>query len=338
MAQIIYIYKQKDSDSAWSSVISELGCFLRNEIQNLRVITLNNSNLHSLRKSMKSILNCNLVKNDILVFNHAITFWLLLPLLVFLHFKGIKLIYLCHEHEHILGVKYLIRYFKYIKVKEFLRHFKFWYRIPFFFSNRVVCLSSYQAVSLGVIDYDRISYLGIDKSNFPSKPKRLLGEKKPIVMFAHDPNRFDKGHRFCLSIFHGENYKLVYGRDRILSYDEVYKKYHDADIVFLPSDCESFSLVLAESLATNSCIVTNANVGIIQLLLGVFTVFQLESYGLFICNHDVTSYRVGLDKATSFITNNTPSTLSLFDYLNLDSSSSFNRLSRYLKVLGGGDV
>lgn len=331
MSKVAYIYKKKNNDVAWSSVISELGDFLQKECNAISVFTVDNTSLFSLKRSKKEIENFDLQRGDSLIFNHAITFWLLLPLMIKFRISGVKLIYLCHEHEHILGIRYVIRYFRFIRLKEILRHFRWWYRIPFFLSHRVVCLSGYQGIVLGHLEFERISYIGIDRNRFPAKYKWDLNDTKLTIMFAHDPERFDKGNRFCSWLLNDSRYTLVYGRQQLLPYDQVYKKYHTSDMIFLPSDSESFSLVLAEALATNSCVITNANVGIVQLLLGIYTVSELEMYGLFICHHNVESYQAGIERASLFLKRQSPTTFKLFDILALESSSCFKRLANFIQ-------
>lgn len=338
MTKIAYVYKQKKADAAWSSVISELGDFLTGADPRVHAFTLDNSNSKTLQESRKAIIDFGLSAGDILVFNHAICFWLLLPLLIRLKMRSVQLVFLCHEHEHILGLKYCLRHLGSIRVKEWLRHLKLWYRIPFSLADHIVCLSSYQAVVLGCLDFERISYLGIDVGRFPPCDTTNIPaavSHQAIVMFAHDPKRFDKGHRFCQALTADPRFTWVYGRERILPYAEVYKKYHEADIIFLPSDSESYSLVLAEAMATNRCVVTNANVGIVQLLLSVLTVDELAEYGFFVCPHTVEGYAHGLERSATFIRQQTVTTHTLFNMLKLDQESAFTRLSAFLRRIGG---
>ncbi|MDW2080743.1 hypothetical protein [Vibrio sp. 1640] len=335
MNKIAYVYKQKRSDAAWSSVISELGLYLQTLDDRVKCFHVDNTNRSSLTDSKKEIKQWKLGPGDLLIFNHAICFWLLFPLLLQLKRRGVRLIFLFHEHEHILGLSYCIKNLGKLRVKEWLRHLKLWYRIPFEISNHVVCLSSYQATVMNKLSFERLSYLGIDSKRFPPKPSYRQCDGRATVMFAHDPGRFDKGDRFYRLLQHNLNFQWRYGRDRILPYSEVYKKYHENDIIFLPSDSESYSLVFAEALATNCCIVTNTNVGIVQLLLSLFSIDELEKYGLFICEHNTDAYKEGLEKAARYIHNHEADTLSLFNLMKLDSTYAFDRFYSFIKRIGG---
>jgi glycosyltransferase involved in cell wall biosynthesis len=330
MGRLIYIYKQKKSDAAWSSAISDLGLKVVEKIERSLSVTIDNSSLSSLKKSYSYLLGLSLKKNDVLCINHAISFWLLLPLLLLLKARGIKLIFLFHEHEHILGISYCLRNFRKIKFKEYLRHFSLWYKIPFVLSSKVVCLSAYQGVSLGRMDFERLSYLGINTSRFPAKNSKMKTLQETIILFAHDPGRYDKGSRFCDAIDCISGFRVQYGRENILEYDEVFKKYHDSDITFLPSDSESYSLVLAEAMSTNSCVVTNANVGIVQLLLSIYSVEELAEYGLFVSEHSQSAYNEKIRLAENFINSNKINTVKLFEILSLDEVSSFNRFYLFM--------
>ncbi|GAA4496408.1 hypothetical protein [Pseudaeromonas paramecii] len=338
MTKIAYVYKQKGTDAAWSSVIAELGVYLCEQDARIRTFRLDNSHRQSLQASRQALVDYDLSTGDILLINHAICFWLLLPLLLRLRRRGVRLVFLFHEHEHILGLGYCLRHLGEIRVKEWLRHIKLWYRIPSWLSEQMVCLSSYQAVVLGRLAFERLSYLGVDVGRFPVCERQQLVNGvggNAVVLFAHDPARFDKGGRFCSVVSQDPRFSLVYGRDRILPYAEVYKKYHDVDIVFLPSDSESFSLVLAEALATNRCVVTNANVGIVQLLLSSYTVDELASRGLFVCAHSMDGYRDGLERAAAYILSDEVKTHELFSALRLDLPTAFERLNLFIKRIGG---
>lgn len=119
-----------------------------------------------------------------------------------------------HEHEFILGKFFLVKNIFKFKVKEYLRHFKFWYVIPSFISTYVYCLSQQQIDYLNLKNAFRISYLGIDHSIFPEKDSNS-GLKNDIlrVLFPHDKNRFDKGFRFC-NFLSGPRQMLVsYGEE-----------------------------------------------------------------------------------------------------------------------------
>ncbi|HIF9174738.1 TPA: glycosyltransferase [Photobacterium damselae] len=333
--KVAYVYKQKKSDSAWSSAIKELGEELEKNDSRFKSFAIDNSNFSSLNKSKIDIKNYSLGSGDILIFNHAISFWLLFPLILKLKKQGVILIFLFHEHEHILGLSYCFNNFYKLHVKEWLRHVKMWYKVPFKLSTNVVCLTSYQGVVLNQSSFERLSYLGIDLNRFPQKPREKNNNEILSVMFAHDPTRFDKGDRFYKELQDSDNFKWVYGRDIILPYNDVYKKYHDNDIVFLPSDSESYSLVLAEAMATNCCVITNANVGIVQLLLSSYTIDELEEYGLFVCSHDSFSYKVGLNKAKKFLDNKEVKTFTLFNHLKLDVNSTVMRFKSYIYRIGG---
>jgi glycosyltransferase involved in cell wall biosynthesis len=108
--------------------------------------------------------------------------------------------------------------------------------------------------------------------------------------------------------------EVVYGRSNDLPFDRVFTKYWNCDVLFLPSDWESFSLVFVEALACNKYIVSSSRVGALRLLLGKYSVADLESFGIFVSDHGAQAYARCLDRAAERVARRTiPTTRSLFD-------------------------
>lgn len=302
-SKILYISKINNRDNKWSSAINDL--FEESSYLSTRIINfyLDTSSLKTICDSCISLIKKDVKKNDTIIFNHAITFWGLFPIFLYLKIFKTKFIFLIHEHEHILGLKYFFINITKMKIRQLPIYTKLWYKIPSYVSKYVICLSSQQCDVLRIKNYFRISYLGIKETNFP--PKSHLDNQKNKdkykILFPHDTKRYDKGYRFCIPLYNINYIKIVLGREVLYDYDKVYLKYHNADIVFLPSDSESYSLVLIEALCTNSVIVTNRNVGVVKLLLSKYSVLELEKQGLFISDHNFVSYKIKIDQSITFL-------------------------------------
>lgn len=303
MTKILFIQK-KNPGFVWSSAIDDLFNWGKNNLNKVDlescIITTKGSN-----QEVKNKIT-SLSKDDIIIFNHTISFWLLQKSLKQAKKNGVKIFYFMHEHEHILGHDFLRKNLFNIRLKEWLRYCYFWYKKPIEFSTNIVGLSFCQCINTTILHkFMRISALGITPEKFPTKEsvRSLVGDKIKIL-FPHNPNRFDKGFRFTSFIKENQKLELVMGNTLKLPYDEVYTKYHNADIIFLPSDYESYSIVLIEALATNSIIVTNTNAGIIQLLLSKYTKLELEEKGLFISEHNINRYKETMAKAINALKSN----------------------------------
>lgn len=297
--RLIFSYKVSNGDKAWSSAIVDLYEMCKAQINNIEEFKINTSGIKSVFDSWRRFSAMELKKDDIVIFNHAISFWGMLPLFLASKKKGVKFYFLVHEHEHILGISYFFKFFSKIKFRQQVIYSKWWYKFPARFSHKTYCLSSQQGDYIKMSSYIRLSYLGIKPNFFPPKINKNNNDQIN-VLFPHDIKRFDKGYRFCSFIIDNNIFNFIFGRKNVYAYNEVYLKYHNADIVFLPSDSESYSLVFAEALCTNSIIVTNRNVGIVQLLTGKYTANELKAFGLFISEHDQMSYQNTLLEAVDF--------------------------------------
>ena len=318
MIKILFIQK-KNPGFVWSSAIDDLFDWGKRKLEQVDlescIITTKGNNTEVKNKIS------SLKKDDIIVFNHAISFWLLQKSIRKAKKTGVKIFYFMHEHEHILGQYFLINNLINIKPKEWLRYCYFWYKKPIKFSTNIIGLSFCQCINTIILKkFWRISALGIKPEIFPAKGNVSTAPNKKIkILFAHNPSRFDKGFRFTNFIKENDELELIMGNNLKLPYNEVYTKYHNADIVFLPSDYESYSIVLIEALATNSLIVTNTNAGVIQLLLSKYSKLELEDKGLFISEHNINKYRETMSKAIKAIKNNkTVSTSELFKEFHFD--------------------
>ena len=143
------------------------------------------------------------------------------------------------------------------------------------------------------------------------------------MLFAHDPKRHDKGHRFVNPVrdILGNRVTWTYGREKNLPFDQVYRKYWGADILFLPSDWESYSLVFVEALACNKFIVCSAQVGAARLLLTKYSIDELATAGLYISLHEVGSYVAAVDLARARVASGELAhTRELFEEFSFDRS------------------
>ncbi len=237
--------------------------------------------------------------------------------------RGATICLCMHEHEHILGMSFVLKHLSNFRPKEILRYSRLFHGIPAKLSTRVLVLADAQASVLGIPDAIRTSYLPVSGALFRAHREQRRGASAgAVVLFAHDPSRFDKGHRFVASTKSLTRHAMefVYGRDTNLPFDRVYEKYWSCDILFLPSDWESYSLVFIEALACNKFIVANTRVGAVRLLLGKYALDELESFGLFVSEHSAAAYAGCLDRAVEQVARgNLSTTRSLFEEFGFDA-------------------
>jgi len=262
-------------------------------------------------------------RNLVVLINHSICWWALFPTLLVLKRRGATICLCMHEHEHILGLGFVWRHLASFHFKEILRYSRLYHYVPACLSSNLVVLTEAQASVLGIADAIRSSYLPVDGQLFAADiPPQRSSTGKLRVLFAHDPLRFDKGHRFLAPArsLAKSTTDVAYGRSVDVPFDQVYKKYWHCDVLFLPSDWESFSLVLVEALACNKFIVTNNRVGAVRLLLAKYSTDQLATFGLFVSNHAAPAYARSLDAtADRLAQGDSPRTRALFDEFAFDS-------------------
>lgn len=237
--------------------------------------------------------------------NHSICWWVLWPTLRKLKREGATVVLCMHEHEHILGMGYVWRHLGVLSWKEALRHSRLYHGLAAKQASRVLVLAEAQAAVLGIDNAIRCSYLPVDAKIFPPDVNRKHPEDgQPVVLFAHDPKRFDKGHRFVGPVREilGDRAFWTYGREKNLPFNQVFRKYWEADILFLPSDWESYSLVFIEALACNKFIVCSPSVGAARLLLTKHSTDELAAAGLYVAKHEVDSYVAAIDLARTRVT------------------------------------
>lgn len=331
MNKLIFAYKVNSKDSAWSSSITDLFDKIKSDIDLSERFQINTTSVTTIFQTWKKLLSLKLQKGDLFIFNHAISFWAIFPIFIILKLRGVRFIFLIHEHEHILGLKYFWKHITKIRFHKQVIYSRLWYLIPVKLSNQVYCLSAQQIDYLRAKRYLRFSYLGIDENRFPIKNQNIVSNTIK-VLFPHDIKRFDKGFRFCKFLESIDSVELILGRKLMYPYDEVYKKYHSSNLIFLPSDSESYSLVLAEALATNSVVIGNTNIGIIQLFLSKYTIAELEQYGLFVSEHSEVGYSTTFLRAKEFILNNKAvKTSELFFEFNLTLSHTSKEFIKSIK-------
>ena len=321
--RLIFLRKKWTGTTGWSDAIQDFYESAAMQFSETILVEVSIGSLGDLRSSysaLKSAAAAGPQTGLVIIVNHSICWWALAPTLVRLKLSGATVVLCMHEHEHILGMSYVRQHYAHLTRKELLRHSRLYHGIAARAVSRVIVLAEAQAAVLGIHDAIRCSYLPVNPELFPADMTgtRVHGAP-PVVLFAHDPNRFDKGHRFVDEV--GEQLSnqvdWVYGRERVLPFDQVYKKYWDTDIVFLPSDWESYSLVFIEALACNKRIVCSPYVGAAKLLQSKYSNIELAERGVYVTAHEAPAYAASLSLAASRVSvGNLPRTRALFEEFN----------------------
>ena len=319
--RLIVVRKRWTGTTGWSDAIQKFYEFAAARFASAELLEVSVRGWASLRTSNRELeAAANLGGSPqqlVVMVNHSICWWALSPTLISLRRAGATVVLCMHEHEHILGLGYVWRHRKELPWKEVLRHSRLYHGIPARASSRVMVLTEAQAAILGVDDAVRASYLPVDPTLFPPDLERTREHRaRPIVLFAHDPDRFDKGHRFVgpVQMQMQVTVDWAYGRKSNLAFNQVFQKYWGADILFLPSDWESYSLVFVEALACNKLIVCSPHVGAAKLLQAKYSLDALAAFGVYITSHDEGAYSLSLDHAARRASaGELPSTRRLFD-------------------------
>lgn len=302
--RLIFIRKRWSGDAGWSDAIQQFYEGAVEQFSEAACLEVSVRSFRALRSANHDLLRLATAKADlrdlVVLINHSICWWAVWPVLLKLKRRGATICLCMHEHEHILGMSFVLRHLANLRLKEVLRYSRLFHGIPARLSTRVLVLADAQASVLGIPDAIRTSYLPVSGTIFRAHRDQQPGASAgAVVLFAHDPSRFDKGHRFVASAQSLARHamKFVYGRDTNLPFDRVYEKYWSCDVLFLPSDWESYSLVFIEALACNKFVVTNTRVGAVRLLLAKYSITDLESFGLFLADHRAAAYAGCLDRA-----------------------------------------
>lgn len=300
--RLIVVRKRWAGVAGWSDAIqkfydSAADCFMEAALVEISLSGFA-ALFHANRKLNTAIYSSGTVQSLVILVNHSICWLALWPTLRRVKRQGATVVLCMHEHEHILGMPYVWRNLGALSWREIVRYSRLYHSLAAKQATKVLVLAEAQAAVLGVSNSIRASFLPVDGNLFPPDIRgRHAGSSPPVVLFAHDPQRFDKGHRFvgAVSDMLGGRVTWVYGRQKNLPFEQVYKKYWDADILFLPSDWESYSLVFIEALACNKFIVCSPYVGAARLLLAKYSADELLVFGLCVARHDVDDYFKALE-------------------------------------------
>ena len=326
--RLIFIRKQWTGAAGWSDAIQQFYEGAAAKFSEAACLEISVRSIPDLQVANRNLLRMAVGKENlgdlVVLINHSICWWAVWPVLRKLKRRGATICLCMHEHEHILGMSYVLRHLANLRPKEILRYSRLFHAIPARLSTRVMVLADAQASVLGIPDAIRTSFLPVSGATFRAQRDHRPGASAAaaMILFAHDPSRFDKGHRFVASahLLTRNKMEFLYGRDTNLPYDRVYEKYWGCDVLFLPSDWESYSLVFIEALACNKFVVTNARVGAVRLLLGKYSVEELESFGLFVTDHSAQAYAYCLDRAVDQVVRESiANTRSLFDEFGFDA-------------------
>ena len=325
---LIVVRKRWTGATGWSDAIQKFYESAANSFSRAALLEISVSGLSALRNAnqeLKAVAYRTGSMSDLVILvNHSICWWALWPTLRRLKREGATVVLCMHEHEHILGMTYARRNLGALSWQEVLRHSRLYHGLAAKQASRVLVLAEAQAAVLGIDNAIRCSYLPVDSKLFPPDINRRHPEGgQPVVLFAHDQKRFDKGHRFVAPVrdILGNSVIWNYGREKNLPFDQVYRKYWGADILFLPSDWESYSLVFIEALACNKFIVCSPQVGAARLLLAKYSTDELAAAGVYVALHEVNGYAAAIDLARArVVRGELAHTRKLFEEFSFDRS------------------
>lgn len=326
--RLIFVRKRWTGAVGWSDTIQKFYESAATRFSGATLLEISVRGLTALRNAnhgLKAAAYKSGKTHDLVILvNHSICWWALWPTLRRLKRDGATVVLCMHEHEHILGMAYVRRNLGELCWLEVLRHSRLYHGLAAKQASKVLVLAEAQAAVLGIGNAIRCSYLPVDAKLFPPDDRRSHSDGgQPVVLFAHDPKRFDKGHRFLGPVREilGDRVAWTYGREKNLPFDQVYRKYWGADILFLPSDWESYSLVFIEALACNKFIVCSPQVGAARLLSTKYSNAELAAVGLYIALHEVEGYAAAIDLARSRIARGEQAhTRKLFEEFRFDGS------------------
>lgn len=269
----LIIYKKTELSRKWSNIITR------------NVTLLEKADGFTSASYVKSTiwefvrLNYNLITNHLnsknIILHHAISFYMALPYLFLAKLLGCHIVYLMHEHEHILGLRYFIKYRRKLGWRYSVRACEYYYSLPIGLAHKIVGLSDLQYVEAMKNKFSSYPFLYFDKNAISKlKSNRSSVSTSSEVMFPHDKSRFDKGYRKAKHI---EN--LILGYDVPVADGNYFGKYQRCKFIVLPSDMESYSLVFWEAFISGNIIFCTKNVGALQYLNQDF---DFQYYGVFV--------------------------------------------------------
>ena len=245
--------------------------------------------------------------------------------------KSVTTVLALHETEPVLGWQFVREHRGMLSAKEKVRYTKFLqWPLPFF--DILLVLNNRQRTTPRLAQrYVQLNYLGVDVQRFGAleKGEFVVGERLQ-VFFPHNPERPEKG--FALLENAVANlpfaYDLTVGGN--IPYPDMPAAYGKSDVVMLTGMYETYSLVLLEAMAADRFIIASHVIGLVENLRELFTVEELESYGLFVVNPTPADVRQALERVHRVAKTKKPATKALLLQEKLTEKDCNERLFEFL--------
>jgi glycosyltransferase involved in cell wall biosynthesis len=325
-----YLYiKKKTSNASWSDVLDRQYRELA-ELSggNFELFEIDTSSIQSFWRSI--VLVTKLLKSNrhqVVYINHIICAYP--SLLGILFFKGKKILAL-HEGEPVLGLSFAFKNRQHLSVKEFLRYSPFFNLPPLFFSS-IFILNEQQNVRRRPHFY-QVNFLGVNQRLFYPNDHEQNDKGLLRLFFPNNPVRPEKGFDYIkqavellpmpYTLYTGGKYK----------HQEMNSLYNSADVVFLSSMYETYSMALLEAMAVNKTIIAHYNVGLVQNMLTHKSKEELKDYGIWVVDvRDINGLRETL--ITIYNLKSAPKTLQLLEELELAEPNVNRKLYHRISAL-----
>lgn len=274
----LILFRKTEGTRDWSSNLTKTMTSV-GLMYNGNVVFFKNINLWQLALENLKVLRT--LKNiDVVLVNHAITYYCFLPSLIVAKILCKPVFFLVHEHEYFLGSSYFFRYRKHLNLGYFFRSCFLYYLVPFLLSNKIIGLSNIQKPGIFKKKFTIFPFIQFDEYD-----KKLLlqahhrwrgGTEKTLLYFAHELGRHDKGFRHVEAL----DSLIKCGAQSSVSNDNRFDKFIGSKGLILPSDAESFSLVFWEAFMIGMPIICSPKIGALDYLeekgirerLGIFVV------------------------------------------------------------------
>ncbi|MBT1712203.1 glycosyltransferase [Fulvivirgaceae bacterium PWU5] len=332
MAKILYI-KKKANTVKWSDV-------LQRQFEDLKHLSGGNVDLYEVDTAgllayWKNIRRIGRLMRQheytVVYVNHVICAYPFVLSRWFYRKKGVTTVLALHETEPVLGWQFVREHRDMLSAKEKVRYTKFLqWPLPFF--DTLLVLNNRQRTNPRLAQrYVQHNYLGVDVERFGALgQEEFVAGERFHVFFPHNPERPEKGFGLL------ENavadlpfaYDLTVGGN--IPYPEMPAAYRKSHVVMLTGMYETYSLVLLEAMAADRFIIATNVIGLVENLRELFTVEELEAYGLFVVNPTPVDVRQALERVQRVATVKKPATKALLLQEKLTEKDCNERLYKFL--------
>jgi glycosyltransferase involved in cell wall biosynthesis len=333
VAKILYI-KKKANTVKWSDV-------LQRQFEDLKHLSGGDVDLYEVDTAgllayLKNIRRIGRLMRQhtytVVYVNHVICAYPFVLSRWFYRKKGVTTVLALHETEPVLGWQFVREHRDMLSVKEKVRYTKFLqWPLPFF--DKLLVLNNRQRISPRLTQrYVQLNYLGVDVQRFEAleQDKLVMDKHLLSVFFPHNPERPEKGFALLENALANLPfaYDLTVGGN--IPYPDMPAAYRKSHVVMLTGMYETYSLVLLEAMAADRFIIATNVIGLVENLRELFTVEELEAYGLFVVNPTPADVRQALERVHRVATVKKPATKALLLQEKLTEKDCNERLYEFL--------